>query len=170
MHSLTADTDSPQARFVQAFDYASQKSIYRINLGPFVFLHISRKFRRACRTVHDFVDNTIATVLGDKKDTALEIGKKEQNHTRYNFLEEVSDFVDDRGRLRSELLNVLLAGRDTTAGLLSHVFWALARNPDVWARLDTEVNGLQGKPLDYQHSRDMTYLRHVLNESEWSSL
>ena len=168
MHSLTAVANSPQAQFVDAFDSASEKMIYRMNLGPLVFLHLSRKFRRACHTVHNFVDNTIASVLSEKRNAALQIGEKAQNGTRYNFLEELSDSVKNREKLRSELLNILLAGRDTTAALLSHAFWALARSPDVWAKLDAEVSDLQGQAPDYEQLKNMTYLRHVLHESEFS--
>ena len=42
-------------------------------------------------------------------------------------------------RIQDELWNILLAGRDTTAGLLSHLFHTLARRPDIFQKLRAEV-------------------------------
>jgi len=63
------------------------------------------------------------------------------------------------------LLNLLLAGRDTTAGLLSNTFFVLARRPDVWAKLRSEIGQLNGERPDYETLRNMKYLKFVLNES-----
>ncbi|KAH8816184.1 cytochrome P450 [Xylogone sp. PMI_703] len=64
----------------------------------------------------------------------------------------------------SELLNILLAGRDTTAGLLSNTFHVLARRPDIWNKLKAEVDELHGRKPDYDTLRNMKYLKHLLNE------
>ena len=70
-------------------------------------------------------------------------------------------------QIRSELLNILLAGRDTTASLLSNVLHTLARHPSILARLYAEVEstfGYTGKPT-YEGLKGMKFLRAVLNES-----
>ena len=64
---------------------------------------------------------------------------------------------------------MLLAGRDTTASLLSNVWWSLSKDPQVWNRLQREVKSLEA-PLDggrpvFEEIKDMKYLRAVLNES-----
>ncbi|KAK7948321.1 cytochrome P450 [Apiospora aurea] len=51
-------------------------------------------------------------------------------------------------------MNILLAGRDTTAGTLSWAFYELAAYPEKWARLREEVL-----------STNMRYLRYTLNET-----
>lgn len=89
---------------------------------------------------------------------------------QYNFLEGLLDSMTNPQRLRSELLNILQAGRDTTSGLLSHVFCMLARRTDVWAKLEAEVEELNGRPPTYEQLRSMTYLRYVLNESKSARL
>lgn len=78
--------------------------------------------------------------------------------------------TDDPIQIRAELLNILLAGRDTTAGLLSNTFYVLARRPDVWAKLKTEVDQLEGKRPDYETLRGMKYLKYVLNECKFPHL
>jgi cytochrome P450 len=55
--------------------------------------------------------------------------------------------VDDDGRamtdreLRDEVMTLLLAGHETTANLLAWTFYALARHPDVRARVEAEIDG-----------------------------
>jgi cytochrome P450 len=58
-----------------------------------------------------------------------------------------------------------LAGRDTTASLLSNVFFVISKRPDIWSKLQEEIAVLNGQAPDYQQLKDMKYLRAVLNES-----
>ena len=68
-------------------------------------------------------------------------------------------------RIRSELLNILLAGRDTTASLLTNLWWVLARRPDVFDCLQTEVNALAtDDQVTIESLKSLKYLRAVLNE------
>lgn len=168
MHSFTAAEDSEQARFVAAFDYASGQILRRAKLGSLRFLYFNKDFNRACKTVHKFVDSIIAKALtiGEKDD--LKVGKKSGGKSHYNFMEGLLNSMTNPQRLRSELLNILLAGRDTTAGLLSHVFYILARRKDVWAKLEAEIRQLNGRAPSYEQLRSMVYLRCILNESESS--
>lgn len=84
---------------------------------------------------------------------------------RYVFLHELVKQTDNKVQIRSELLNILLAGRDTTASLLSNVWWEISKRPDVWAKLRTEVDALGGAKPTFEQIKDMKYLRWVLNES-----
>lgn len=85
---------------------------------------------------------------------------------RYVFLYEMAKETQDRIQLRNELLNVLLAGRDTTASLLSNTFFVLARRPDIWAKLKAEVDTLGGVAPTYETLRGMKYIKYLLNECE----
>lgn len=85
---------------------------------------------------------------------------------RYVFLYEMAKETQDLIQLRNELLNVLLAGRDTTASLLSNTFFVLARRPEIWAKLKAEVNVLDGVPPNYDTLRGMKYVKYLLNECE----
>lgn len=84
---------------------------------------------------------------------------------RYVFLHELVKQTDNKVQIRSELLNILLAGRDTTASLLSNVWWEISKRPDVWAKLRAEVDALGGAKPTFEQIKDMKYLRWVLNES-----
>ena len=83
------------------------------------------------------------------------------------FLDELLSATDNRAAIRSELLNILLAGRDTTAALLSNLVWELSRQPAMLSRLRQEVENLVGIELPtYQQLKEMKYLRSLINESQ----
>lgn len=83
----------------------------------------------------------------------------------YNFLREIALDNGDRTFLRDQILNVLLAGRDTTAGLISSVFFVLARRPDIYQKLRAEVAIHFGDELPTQETlKRATYLDWCLKE------
>lgn len=121
------------------------------------------EFKRLCHNIHAYLDKFAQKALQlqqSGKQTSFESGNK------YIFMEEITRSIKDPVRLRSELLNILLAGRDTTASLLSICFHQLVRNKDVCERLRREVMDTVGdrKPT-YEDIKSMKYLRNVLNES-----
>src|ERR1700761_1221797 len=107
----------------------------------------------------DFVDYFVDMGFANRDEI------KSQTGGRYVFLNELLKQTDDKIQVRSELLNILLAGRDTTASLLSNVWFELSRRPEIWAKLREEVDALNGKKPTYQQVKDMKYLRAILNES-----
>jgi cytochrome P450 len=146
-------------RFSEAFDYAESVLQRRTELAGLAWLVHDRRFDEACRLIHGFVDKFIhAALQGDVKTG------------RYNLLAELAGACKDPVKIREELLNVLLAARDTTASLLSSVCYLLARNPRVWARLYEEVAELDGEMPAYDALKNMRYLKSVLNESKPSLL
>lgn len=75
--------------------------------------------------------------------------------------------TSDRTVIRSELLNILLAGRDTTAALLSNLIWELPRHPAILSRLRAEIADIIGAGTPtYDQLKDMKYLRAIVNESQ----
>ena len=89
-------------------------------------------------------------------------GEKE----RYVLLHGLGKVLQDRVRLRDELLTVFVAGRDTTTSLLSSMFFTLARKPNVWLQLRAEVKQLKGEKPTFEQLMHMRYFRCCLNESE----
>lgn len=58
---------------------------------------------------------------------------------------------------------MLLAGRDTTAGLLSRLFYHISRRPDVWEMLSEEIGVLGGHRPTYAELRNLTYAKYCIN-------
>lgn len=90
---------------------------------------------------------------------------EKQSTSRYVFLHELVSQTSDKIKIRSELLNILLAGRDTTASFLSNVWFELSKRPEIWSQLRREIDALNGDLPNFERLKDMTYLRAVLNES-----
>ncbi|KFY82020.1 hypothetical protein V500_10896 [Pseudogymnoascus sp. VKM F-4518 (FW-2643)] len=164
---LRSPAGSEQQLFGESFDFAQTELNLRLRLGPFVKLYYNRKFDTACLRVHNFIDQFVAKALEFRRER-LASGKvkaEKSGKEKYIFMNELALATDDPIQIRSEILNILLAGRDTTAGLLSNTFHVLARRPDVWAKLKHEVDQLEGKLPSYETLRSMKYLKSVLNES-----
>lgn len=106
----------------------------------------------------DFVDRIIDAHIAQSKTGAKQ---------RYNFISALLEATPDRTTVRSELLNILIAGRDTVAALLSNIIWELPRHPAVLADLRTEIETAVGAAQPtYQQLKDMKYLRAIVSESQ----
>jgi cytochrome P450 len=101
--------------------------------------------------------------------TTKELSSKTKSDTGYTFLHALAGFTRDRAVLRDQLVAVLLAGRDTTAGCLSWTLWELARRPEIVRKLRAEilekVGPEGGRRPTYEDLKDMPYLKDVINES-----
>lgn len=162
-----AGEGSEAERFQQAFDFAQHQLPDRNRIGYYNKFIKNKKFDAACKTVHEWADKYVEQTLaarGEKEEEELEGGRK-----RYIVLNEIAKEISDRRQLRDEMLNLLLAGRDTTAGLLSNTFHALARNPRVWQKLREEVATLEGRIPTYDDLKNMKYLKWVMNEGMFNS-
>ncbi|KIX10328.1 uncharacterized protein Z518_01410 [Rhinocladiella mackenziei CBS 650.93] len=145
--------------FVKAFVYVTESVSKNFQLGGLDKYVPDPKWRKSVKIIHNFADQIIHEAME-------ELRTKERSGTgRYVFLHALLNQTRDPYALRSELLNILLAGRDTTAGLLSNTWHVLSKRPDIWARLKAEVDGLGGERPDYHMIKEMKYLKWVLNES-----
>lgn len=113
-NSSQAQGRADEAAFARAFDHAQHRIASRARLGDFYWLLGGKEFRNACETVHHFVESIVADALEETK-----IESTEDTADRYVFLRELIKKTRDPLVLRDQLLNVLLAGRDTTGCLLS---------------------------------------------------
>lgn len=161
VHSLLAAPDSAEMRFMSAFDLSQARAQLRPRSRLVRKYWRDAEFDEACRVVHAFVDRLVAELLADDK-----AGAAGATPARYVFLRELARETRDPQRLRDECLNVLLAGRDTTASLLSNTFFVMARRPDVWEKCRREVATLEGRLPSYETLRGLKYVRNLLNESK----
>ncbi|KAH0553027.1 hypothetical protein GP486_006778 [Trichoglossum hirsutum] len=113
VYSLRAniDQDSENRLFADSFNIAQEGLAKRFHLAPWHFLYSPPEFWRACSNVHCFVKRYI-------QERNLQHETKES----YGFINQVAEESVGDKDLRDQLLNVLLAGRDTTACCLS---WTL---------------------------------------------
>ncbi|OJI87708.1 hypothetical protein ASPTUDRAFT_184991 [Aspergillus tubingensis CBS 134.48] len=151
--------------FASAFNYAQHAIARNTRLGFLGRVIPDHKATRSNRICHNLVEQFIDKALKYREGYAKKSSNDEGRHTRYLFLQGLAEQTGDRDRIRDELMNILLAGRDTTASLLSNLFFMLARCPKTWKKLREEVATLNGRAPTYQQLRNLTYLKHCLNES-----
>lgn len=82
------------------------------------------------------------------------------------LLHAMAEQTNNKTELRNESLQALMAAQETTAVLISNVFFVLSRHPSVWQQLRVEVLSLMSQELNFDLLQNMKYLRKVLNESE----
>lgn len=154
--------------FTAAFDFSQSFLADRARLGRAYWLGRSAAFDRANKTCHEFIDHYVRLAL-DK----LRSGKKEQpaaGKEQYIFLDELVQQTQDPIEIRSQLINILLAGRDTTASLLGYLFTLLAQNPQVFQKLRRTILEEFG-PADAQGTisfaslKGCKYLQNCINET-----
>ena len=151
-------------RFADAFNRSQVECMAAFRSGLTHRWFRPKTFVTDVEYIHAFVDKYVQQGLEYRR--ALDLEKSDPRaDDRYVFLYELVKNTTDPLQIRSELLNVLLAGRDSTASLLADVFFVLARRPDVWSRLRFEVETLGGQKPNLQQIKDLKYLRMVLNES-----
>lgn len=114
-YSLRAAQSADDIEFAKEFDIAQDYVVQRYRYLDLYWLIGGRRFREACASVHTFIENII-----DRRQASST--KSSDGHGRYVFIDAIAEDSRDRKALRDQLINILLAGRDTTACLLS---WTL---------------------------------------------
>jgi cytochrome P450 len=161
-HSSTTSGIPSGSEFAHAYETAQEYRAFRFLCGPFGKIGWQPKVERnaiaICRTfIESFADDAIR--YRKKLDAGLADEKK-----GYTFLNELAKETKDRIQLRDEVMNVLTAGRDTTASMLSNLFHHLAKRPEIWAKLRTEVATLNGALPSFEQLKGMTYLQYCIKE------
>ncbi|KAI6294406.1 hypothetical protein MCOR29_008988 [Pyricularia oryzae] len=150
--------DSAGNAFSRAFQFSLNEMAHLFRLGPF---RILRRQSRELKDSHDicrayvdgFVDEAWAWKQGGKTDG------------RTNFLRELVESTDNKQKVRDELLNILIAGRDTVASVLGSLFRVLAQRPEIWAKVRAEVAQFEGELPRYEQLRDLKYAKYCINEA-----
>ena len=157
--SLKMPKITSESNFASAFNTAQDFIAKRMRLQDLYWLVGGRKFDAACKDVHRFADQII--------DRNLSRESKSEDSGKYVFLDFLEKNTSNRTELRSQIINILVAGRDTTACLLSWTFFLLVRHPRVLQKLRDEVSTtFQGRTeITRSELRRMDYLQNVLKET-----
>jgi cytochrome P450 len=156
------DNSSPEAdAFVADYNNAV-RIIAKIQQGmrvPFDISGHKEALKKATDNLRSYVDNQIAAAL-EKKNKALEArDRKSESDEGYVFVDQLAYETEDRDFIRDQLLNIFFPARDASSAGASFIFFILARHPDVWTKLRSEV-------LDLEQPLASRYLRQVIDECE----
>lgn len=110
--------DDKSSDFASAFDKGQMCLATRARFMNMYWLINTKEFRDSCRACHEFIDRFVRLALSKElREKELENGVTGAKE-KYIFLEALAAQTQDPIELRSQLLNILLAGRDTTGSLL----------------------------------------------------
>ncbi len=147
-----------------AFDAVQDQAIFEMMslsaVPTWVPLPKQLKFRKARAEL----DRIVADLAAER--TAHPTAHGDDILTR--LLEAVGHATDDpaaRGRMRDDLVTLLLAGHDTTASTLSWTFLLLDQHPEVWQNVhDEAVSVLGDRPPTLEDLYQLKYTSQVVQE------
>ncbi|KAA6413839.1 MAG: cytochrome P450 [Lasallia pustulata] len=148
--------------FGSSFNEASLISSMRVRLSDFYWAYTPSRYSRACAVIKRYTDDYVNLALSEVKGHGADA-----TSNRYVFIKELYEELHDPALVRDQLVNVLMAGRDSTACLMSWAFHLLLRHPQVLERVRREITSVVGdeQNLTRAHVRKLPYLKCVLDET-----
>ncbi|RMZ78908.1 hypothetical protein DV737_g3692, partial [Chaetothyriales sp. CBS 132003] len=156
--------------FGRAFDRANSTIAMQGRLVDYYFLYQPKSLTQDCKEIHRFADYFVQRALSRDPESATQSEDGDSKKEGYVFLNELAKTTRDPYMLRSQLLNVLLAGRDTTAGLLGWTFYLLARHSDYYTKMHRTVVDAFGpyssdtSSITFESLKSCQPLQHLLSE------
>ncbi|KAJ7721345.1 cytochrome P450 [Mycena maculata] len=157
----------PSNTFVNAFLEAQRLHVARSRFGTKWPLNEFWKDRvKPHRQVIDqFIEPILNDALAEK--ARLNAEPKDSKKEAETLLSHLLQGTDDKQIIRDEILNILVAGRDTTSATLTFAVYMLAEHPDMTRRLRGEILDKIGSSRRPTHDdmKTMPYLRAFINET-----
>jgi cytochrome P450 len=158
-----------ESLFAGAFDRAQAIIAHAGRFGDLYWLAHTKELKAECKTCFDLVDHFVYRALELRYTGKLSLSDS-PGHGKYIFAHALAEVTEDPLDIRYQLINILLAGRDTTASMLSWMFLLFTQYPEVYSKLRTIVLSEFGS---YEHPRNISfaslkncsYLQWVLNET-----
>ena len=182
MTALTLDTIG-----LCGFDYRFN-SFYRRDYHPFVeslvrsletvmmtrglpledaWMHKRRKHMAADI---EFMNHMVDQIVAERRKNAQAlISKKDMLGAMMTGVDRVSGEQLDDLNIRYQINTFLIAGHETTSGLLSYALYALLKHPEILKKAYAEVDRVFGHELNvkptYQQVTQLTYIAQILKET-----
>ncbi|KAH8590372.1 cytochrome P450 [Bisporella sp. PMI_857] len=161
--SVNSLVNEGQDSFSTDFSEAADITSYRGRLGDLYWVYTPTRFSQACKAIKIYVDGYVQSAM-----KSLDQSKEssEDSSDQFVFIKELQDELRDPILVRDQLVSCLLAGRDTTACLMSWTFRLLVQYPEALNKLRKEITEVLGKEKNVSraHIRAMPYLDCVLKE------
>ncbi|CAA7269186.1 unnamed protein product [Cyclocybe aegerita] len=157
----------PSRVFVGAFAESQHLTSMRFGMGDEWQMaeFLGDKIKPLRKVIDEFTKPLMKAAL-EKREKDLREKADEKNIEEDNLLAHLVKHTQDEKILKDELVNLLVAGRDTTMTLLTFSVYMLSQHPDIEHRLRQEVFekvGITSAPT-YENMREMKYVRAFLNE------
>ena len=182
MTALTLDTIG-----LCGFDYRFN-SFYRRDYHPFVELLVRsletimmtrglpmenlwmQKRRRDMAADVAFMNKMVDEIVAERRrNTAATDDKKDMLASMMTGVDRATGEQLDDVNIRYQINTFLIAGHETTSGLLSYTLYALLKHPEILKKCYDEVDRVLGPDIDakptYQQVTQLTYVTQVLKEA-----
>ncbi|KAL5494825.1 hypothetical protein ACEPAI_287 [Sanghuangporus weigelae] len=161
-------SSNPATLFSRAFANAQLTVGLRTRLGDMwpLFEMAKDLTKEDMRIVNAFIDPILEEAV-TKRGTPQEFTAKKEIGEGETLLDHLITYTKDLTILRDEILNIMIAGRDTTAATLTFATYCLAMYPNVMQRLREEILAIVGSERNptYDDLKQMKYLRAFINET-----
>lgn len=178
----------PEIPFAKAFEEATEFTLFRFLVPPFVwkamkFFNIGteRRLKDAVAIVHDFAEKTVI----NRRMEWNKLWSLDDHNDLLSRLVEVTDLDEETGKrkfrfsntfLKDFCISFILAGRDTSSVALAWFFWLIYNNPQVESKILHEIKeilsnrDLINKDMNriiftVEELKKMVYLQAALSES-----
>ncbi len=163
-HSFESDKLHP---FVESMNYCLEETLRNNYKLPFTtLLEFKRKkqFKNSLRMMNKTVDD----VINERRKTNT-LNKIDFLNLMLNGVDKTTGEKLDNQNIRYQVLTFLIAGHETTSGLISFAINFLVNNPDVLQKAYDEVDSVLGNDLtiapDYRNISELKYISQILKES-----
>ncbi|EGV61726.1 hypothetical protein PSN45_000416 [Yamadazyma tenuis] len=151
--------------FESAFNKVQKYIFARSILQSLYWTYNPKDFRECLNVIHTFTDTFVQKALSL---TPEELDAKSKKN--YTFLYELVKITRHRKTVHDHLLNIMLAGRNTTSALISSLMLELARNPECYEKLKKDVfenfgDGSDLSCVTVESMKKCNYLRYCINEA-----
>lgn len=170
--SMTLQPTVNQKDISEAFHLALAEATKRFFLVGLMgrlldWMPLSKTFSRACRGVHEFLDDAVNTALQIQSTSEKQ---SSDTKTPFVFIHDIVKRTSDKLFLRNLVAVMYIGATDTSMNVTSQIIFSLSRNPRVLEKLRQEIFALDNQQqLDLATIQKLPYLRAVINESTGSS-
>lgn len=117
-----------------------------------------------------FMNKMVDEIIAERRGTAVATdGKKDMLAAMMTGIDKATGEQLDDVNIRYQINTFLIAGHETTSGLLSCAIYAMLKHPDVLKKAYEEVDRVLGGNLDakptYQQVTQLTYITQILKEA-----
>ncbi|MBD8500096.1 bifunctional cytochrome P450/NADPH--P450 reductase [Paenibacillus arenosi] len=135
--------------------------LQRLNIQQKLMVVTKRQFQHDIQAMYTLVDKIIA----ERKAQGQASGNDLLAHMLNGRDPETGERLDDEN-IRFQIITFLIAGHETTSGLLSFALYYLLKNPDKLQKAYEEVDRVLVDAVPtYTQVRELSYIRMILNES-----
>jgi cytochrome P450 len=156
--------------FAEAFDYAQRTLVGTEDYNVFKLLGKlffgDRKLRLSLHVIEKFVDKILDRALLERDVRAEQEVPAEEK----SLPDALLGVGRSRKDIKDDIINLVLAGKDATAAVLSSTWYMLSQHPDVYEKLRDEISVLEGRPPAKEDLPRFSYLQMVLQEGMFEAV